>query len=157
MNYRNQLKKTDPAAFDRVLRSTAVFYDSEIKVALELADCCLKQGEASGYYFIVAEHNERVLGYICFGPTPCTRASWDVYWIAVAKACQGRKLGAELLQLAEKKITGMQGINIWIETSSRPEYFATRMFYQKQGYRNISELPDFYDYGDHKIVYGKHF
>ncbi len=156
LNYRNQLKKTDIDAFYEILKSTGVFYDFEIDVALEIVNTFLAEGESSGYYFYVAEQDGKVLGYINFGPTPCTRASWDIYWIAVSKELQNQGLGSILLKMAENKIAEMGGENIWVETSSRPDYKPTRKFYIKMEYERISELPNFYAKGDNKVIFVKH-
>lgn len=155
--YRNTLIESDRNDIKKLLESTRVFYDFEIDVALEITDTFLKSGEASGYYFYVAEQEGRVAGYINFGPAPCTKASWDIYWIAITKELQGKGLGAVLLKMAEDKIAAMDGLNIWIETSSRSHYLATRNFYLKTGYDQVCELPDYYDKGDHKVIFVKHF
>ncbi len=47
------------------------------------------------------------------------------------------------------------GRRIYIETSSRPQYEATRAFYRAQGYREEACLEDFYAPGDGKIIYTK--
>jgi len=157
LNYRNHLLKTDNEAFYEILSSTGVFYDFEIDVALEIVNTFLAEGESSGYYFYVAEQDGNVMGYINFGPTPCTQASWDIYWIAVSKELQNHGLGSILLKMAENKIAELGGENIWIETSSRADYKPTRKFYMKMEYERISELPNFYAKGDSKIIFVKHF
>lgn len=153
--YRNTLIESDRNAIKALLESTGVFYDFEIDVAIEIVDVFLEKGEASGYYFYVAEEAGEVKGYVNFGPTPCTKASWDVYWIAVSKMMQGKGLGASLLKMAEGKIDSLGGRNIWIETSSRADYFPTRNFYLKNGYVQISELPEFYGPDDNKVILAK--
>jgi len=153
--YRNLLIPSDREAINELLESTKVFYDFEIDVAIEIVDAFLSKGEASGYYFYVAEQDSRVTGFVNFGPTPCTKGSWDIYWIAVTKELQGHGLGADLLKMAEDKIVAKGGSKIWIETSSRPDYLSTRNFYLKAGYEQVGELPDFYDKGDHKIIFSR--
>jgi len=154
--YRNTLINSDRKAIKALLESTNVFYDFEIDVALEIIDTFLNQGETSGYYFYVAEQDGQVVGYINFGPTPCTRASWDIYWMAVKKDLQGHGLGSILMRMAEGKIAEMNGENIWIETSSRPDYLPTRRFYLKTTYSQVCELSDFYDKGDNKVIFVKY-
>lgn len=153
--YRNTLIESDRNDLKKLLESTKVFYDFETDVAIEIVDVFLSKGEASGYYFYVAEQDGRVTGFVNFGPTPCTRASWDIYWIAVTKELQGQGLGAVLLKMAEDKIAAKGGLNIWIETSSRPDYLPTRKFYLKTGYDQACELTDFYNKDDHKVVFVK--
>jgi len=43
---------------------------------------------------------DRVLGYACFGKTPMTDATYDLYWLVVAEAARGRGIGANLGGLA---------------------------------------------------------
>ena len=156
INYRNHLIPSDREAIKSILESTRVFYDFEIKVAIEIIDDFLVKGPESGYSFIIAENEGKVLGYVNFGLTPCTAISWDVYWIAVDKQFMNMGLGKILLAKAEEMIREKGGVNIWVETSSRKEYEPTRAFYLKRGYTIASELVDFYTRGDNKMIFYKH-
>lgn len=156
ITFRYQLKKTDVQQIKELLVSTDFFYGYEIDVALELVEITLEKGEKdSGYYFILAEEDGKVTGYCNFGPTPCTDASYDLYWIAVYKDTMNKGLGGVLLEKCEEAIQKMGGTNIWVETASRPQYLPTRKFYEKKGYEQKAQLPDFYAPGDDKIVYLK--
>lgn len=155
ITYRNHLVHSDPVAIKSILESTGVFYDYEIKVALEIVDDFLIKESDSGYSFIIAENESSVLGYINFGPTPCSSISWDIYWIAVKKEFMNLGLGKILLNKAEEVIKKNKGLNVWVETSSRKEYESTRAFYLKRGYKIASELMNFYSQGDNKIIFQK--
>ena len=67
-------------AIEGVLRSDATFREDEVEVALELVDDALETPE-SDYWLRVAYIEGRVAGYICFGPTPMTASTFDLYWI----------------------------------------------------------------------------
>jgi ribosomal protein S18 acetylase RimI-like enzyme len=158
MNYtfRYQLVQGDSEKIKEILVSTDFFYDYEIDTALELISANLENGDRiSGYYFIFAEIDGIVAGYSNYGPTPCTKSSFDLYWLAVHKKMMNKGLGGILLELTEKAIKEMGGKNIWVETASREQYLPTRKFYEKNGYEAKAELPDFYSKGDNKIVYLK--
>ena len=155
ITYREHLLPADNEAIYGLLKSTGVFYQHEIDVALELVNAFHENGTASGYYFMIAEYDEKLLGYACFGPTPCTRSSWDVYWIAVNKEMQGMGIGSILMTMAESKISREGGEIIWVDTSSRPDYKSTRQFYKKMEYQRAAELHNFYAPGDHKIIFSK--
>ena len=154
--FRNKLQENDRIAIREILYSTRIFYDFEVDVALEIVDLFLKDGEKTGYYFFVAEQAGKIAGYVNFGPTPCTKSSWDIYWIAVRKDIQGEGLGSILLKMAEEQIASLNGKNIWIETSSRSDYLPTRKFYIKACYDRMCALPDFYGVNDHKVIFRKH-
>jgi len=153
--FRDRIFQNDLAALTGVMQSTGLFYDFEIEVALEVLRSCLERGEASGYYCIVAQQNENCAGYAVFGPTPCTRSGWDIYWMAVRKDLQGQGLGSGLMNRMEQTILIQGGKQIWIETSGRPDYLPTRKFYEKHKYLKMAELPGFYAPGDSKVIYGK--
>ena len=124
---------------------------------MELIDCFLRDGEKSGYYFRVAESNNEITGYVCYGPTPLTKNTWDIFWEAVSRDFQGQGIGGKLLQAAEKVIQKAGGGMILIETSSTPAYGKTRNFYFRQGYEEIARVPDFYEPGDDKLILRKKF
>lgn len=131
------------------------FKTDEVTVALELIDAYLAGGTQSGYHILVAENTGTIAGYICFGPTPLTESTWDIYWEAVSPHFQRQGIGGLLLKAAEKTIGGHNGKLVLIETSSTPLYYGTRGFYRKHGYRLICRIPDFYSPGDNRLTYSK--
>jgi ribosomal protein S18 acetylase RimI-like enzyme len=153
--YRRELKPADRLEIRKILESTNVFYDFEVDIAIEIVDDFLERGEESGYYFIVAESEDKVLGYVNYGPVPCTQTSWDVYWIAVSKDTMNRGIGKVLMKMAEDNIHDRNGINVWVETASRADYAPTRAFYHRVGYTVAAELTDFYSPGDNKVIFHK--
>jgi ribosomal protein S18 acetylase RimI-like enzyme len=138
-----------------IIESTGFFYDFEIDVAVELVEERIKFGIESDYYFVFAEHEGKTVGYTCFGPIPCTKQSFDIYWIAVHNNSRGKGLGALLLAETERIINEMGGNGIYLETSSREKYLPTRNFYLKCDYAVESQVKDFYDYDDDKVVFVK--
>jgi len=126
-----------------------------VEVAEELIDSYLGAPSGSGYHVLVAEADSTVEGYICYGPTPLTQATWDVYWMAVARDRQGQGIGSALLKSAEKEIREDQGRLVIIETSSTPLYEKTRRFHLGEGYEAICHIPDFYAPGDDKLIMQK--
>ena len=144
----------DKPAVMALLRDTPEFEPSEVPVAEEVLDCYLAS-PGEGYRTLVAEDSAEVIGYICFGSTPLTAATWDIYWMAVARQRRGQGAGYMLLRQAEKDIKQAGGRLILIETSSKPNYLPTRRFYRRQGYRQVSRIRDFYAPGDHRITFEK--
>jgi ribosomal protein S18 acetylase RimI-like enzyme len=150
--FRDQLRSSDPAAIRALAAATGFFSDEEVGIAGELAETRLAQGLASGYHFLLAEQEGRLDGYVCFGPIPLTRASFDLYWIVVHPSAQRCGLGRRLMEAAEAAIAGLGGVAVYVDTSSRPQYAPTRAFYQRLGYREAASFPDFYAPGDGKLV-----
>jgi ribosomal protein S18 acetylase RimI-like enzyme len=123
-----------------------------VAVAEELIDCYLEDPSGSGYHILVAEVDSTVTGYICYGPTPLTEGTWDIYWMAVTREKQGRGIGSALTKAAEKDIVRTKGRLAIIETSSTPAYEKTRHFHLSHGYEVICRIPDFYAPGDDKLI-----
>ena len=146
---------SDKPAVMQILQTTSEFKPAEVFVAEELIDCYLEQGTASGYSLLVAEEESHIHGYVCFGDTPLTDGTWDVYWIAVSREQQGKGIGRALMSAAEEAIKNAHGRLILIETSSTIEYEKTRRFYHGIGYDVICRIPDFYVPGDDLIIFRK--
>ncbi len=155
MQIRTQVCPSDPDQIRALVAATGFFTDEEIGIATELVEEALDRGAESGYFLIVAEEDNRVLGYSCYGPIPGTDASYDLYWIAVHPDAQGRGLGKTLLRESEKQIKAAGGQRVYIETSSREQYVPTRRFYLSCGYAQEALLVDFYRAGDSKVIYSK--
>lgn len=156
LNFRATLRKNDPEAISEIVNSSGFFYPDEVEVAVELARENLDKGpDLSGYHFILAESGEKVLGYTCFGPIPCAKNRYDLYWIAVHNQCRKMGLGKKLIWETEAKIKSLGGEKVYIETSSRDLYQGTRQFYLTCGYQVEAILKEFYDQGDDKVIYVK--
>ncbi len=139
----------------RITVATEFFRPDEVVVAQEVLSECAAKGEASGYHTLVAANGIQTAGYVCFGPTPLTLGTWDVYWIAVDPGLQGRGIGRQLMVRAEEAINRQGGRLVLVETSSQPLYEPTRGFYRSLGYREVSCIPDFYQVGDAKVTFAK--
>ena len=155
LTFRQEVLQSDAQHVRELTTSTGFFMDAEIDVAVELVEERLSKGESSGYYFVFAEQGGRVVGYTCFGPIPCTIASFDLYWIAVHDSCRGQGIGKALMRKSEECIAAIGGTRVYIETSSRAQYVPTRQFYFACGYQEAAVLADFYAPGDGKVIYLK--
>ena len=166
-----------------ILRGARVFSREEIEVALELFDESFegrgtRNEEAAtrhpdgmpesalprssflvpDYLFLGAFTPEEVLvGYACWGPTPATDRTWDLYWIAVDTSLQGAGIGTILLEEVERRLVGQHARMLIAETSSRSDYAATRGFYARRGYAEAARVRDFYAPGDDRIIFVKRF
>lgn len=149
------MQAADRPAIIEILQNTEAFTPADVAVAIELIDCYLADSTGSGYHFLVADFDGRPAGYICYGPTPLTQGTWDVYWIATAPGQKGRGIGSLLLKSAEENIRAAAGRQVLIETASNPLYLEARRFYLARGYINISSIPDFYSPGDNRITFRK--
>jgi len=128
------------------------FRPDELEIAKEVFDEAAKAGEKGHYQSFVLEEDGEVRGWVCYGPTPCTVGTFDVYWIAVAPDCQRRKMGRKLMEFAEAGIRERGGRLAVVETSGRAGYEPTRRFYEKLQYQESARVKDFYAPGDDKII-----
>ena len=152
-----ELRPSDRASLERILRATGAFDEAEVAVALELIDAPPEEG----YRFIVAEiadrvateRGPRVAGYACYGATPETEGTYDLYWIVVDPDLHGRGIGRTLMSAAESAIRRAGGRVMLIETAGKPSYARQRAFYEANGCELIERVPDFYAAGDDKLVY----
>jgi ribosomal protein S18 acetylase RimI-like enzyme len=145
----DSLQPAHRSDIESIVRATGVFSDAEVAVALELFD------EGGDYEFIGAFANDRVIGYACFGLTPATDRTYDLYWIAVHPDAQRSGAGAALMSEVERRLEERRARLVVVETSSREDYAPTRQFYHKRGYQENARLPDFYAQGDDRVILTK--
>jgi ribosomal protein S18 acetylase RimI-like enzyme len=138
-----------------ILRETNFFRPQELMVAEEVLDDALAKGPQGHYQSFVAEDGRDIVGWICFGPTPCTVGTFDIYWIVVAPGKQRCGIGACLMQYATDIIKKRNGRMIIAETSGSERYLSTRRFYEKMNYRRACCVENFYALGDDKVIYVK--
>lgn len=154
MRVRDFLVGGDRAAIERIVRGVGNFRDEEIAVAMELVDIGLAE-DTKGYLFAVAEDDEDVVGYACFGHAPMTDAVYDLYWIAVERGRHGTGIGQRLLEQVEQQVLAKDGRMLLIETEGSGGYDATRRFYERAGYPEIARIRDYYRPGADKVIYGR--
>jgi GNAT superfamily N-acetyltransferase len=153
--FRYSVEPTDRERVRSIVEATGFFTPAEVAVAVELVDERLAKGDASGYFFVFIERGGRTIGYASYGPIAVTAASFDLYWIAVEPSEQGHGFGRLLLAESERLSALAGGRRMYIETSSRERYAATRSFYERCGYRAEAVLKDFYDVGDDCVTYAR--
>ncbi len=151
------LRDLTPADRDRIeaiTRSVRLFREDEIPVALEVFDEAVGGHPANTYNVLGAELDGGLVAWICWGPTPCTLGTYDLYWMAVDPEAQGTGIGTALLLEMERRLVRVARL-IVVETAGRPDYAATRGFYRARGYSPVSVIPDFYAPGDDQVVFIK--
>ena len=141
----------------QLLEQRGTFNKKEIEVAVELVNEALRFPERDEYCVACAiDPTDSLAGYICFGPIPMADDCYDLYWIATHKEHMNRGIGGTLLQETEEAIKKAGGFGIYVETSSKEQYFPTRAFYEKNGYILKARFENFYDEVDDKCVYVKY-
>jgi ribosomal protein S18 acetylase RimI-like enzyme len=148
----------DRFAIARLLTRIPAFDEEDQALALDLVKIAVNDPNQQDYDFLVAANSGDIpVGYACYGPTPLTLGTFDLYWIAVDPTYTGKGVGSLLLQAVEQAVRERHGRMLLIETSSSQDYARTRHFYLKNGYTLITTIPDFYQPGEDKVTYLKRF
>jgi ribosomal protein S18 acetylase RimI-like enzyme len=125
-----------------------------VSCALELIDAA-GQPNNPDYHVLVADLEAKVVGYVCFGPTPMTSGTYDLYWIASDPLVRGKGIGGALVKAMEAELRRRQGRIIRVETSALEAYGPTRGFYAAMHYEEESRFRDFYKQGEDLVVLAK--
>lgn len=141
----------DRTAILDLVEATGAFRPEEVGVAAEVLDGHLAEPNGD-YRALVYATGGRVEGWIAYGPTPLTRGTWDIYWLAVHPRSQRRGIAAGLTDAAENEARARGGRLCVIETSSTQAYAPAREFYSKRGYREAARIADFYAPGDDRVI-----
>jgi ribosomal protein S18 acetylase RimI-like enzyme len=137
-----------------LLSRIETFSPPEVACALELIDLALKPNNPD-YYILVALKNDQPVGYVCYGPTPMTEGTFDLYWIASAPEVRGQGVGAALVSAMEGELRRRKARLIRVETSAMEAYGPTRGFYEAMKYREEARFRDFYKVSEDLIILSK--
>jgi ribosomal protein S18 acetylase RimI-like enzyme len=137
-----------------LIRRIETFSPQEVEVAIELVDITLTAG-TKDYTILVADRGGQLVGYVCYGPTPMTEDTYDLYWIASAPEVRGQGVGAALVSGMEGDLRRRKGRLIRVETSATEAYGPTRGFYASMKYGEEARIRDFYKVGDDLIILTK--
>lgn len=155
--YLRPIRLEDRDSLAELLRHTDNFNPEEVEVALELIDEALHRPVESGYCCLIAAPNagakpEEVLGYACYGKTPMTESTYDLYWIVVDAAHREQGIGRQILQALIQTLRADGGTILRVETSSQESYRGTLKFYEREGFTIAGRIPSFYKPGDDLII-----
>ena len=145
------LQASDRAPLAELISRDGLFLADEVTCALELIDAALANPGAD-YLVRVADVQGRIAGYVCFGPTPMTSGTWDLYWIATHPEFRGRGIATFLIQHMERELRARDARLVRVETSHLDAYGSAHRFYVRTGYPEVARLPDFYRPGEDLII-----
>lgn len=148
------LAAPDRPSLAELLSRIETFSPEEVTCALELIDLALQPSNRD-YLVLVAVLEGKLGGYICYGPTPMTDGTYDLYWIASDPRVRGQGIGAALVSAMEGEIRRKEARLIRVETSATEAYGPTRGFYQAMRYMEEARLRDFYKAGEDLIILSK--
>ena len=149
------LRPDHRARLAELLEATDAFNADEVEIALSLFDLSSTGGTDAGpadYEFVGAFDDHRLIGYACFGPTPATDGTYDLYWLAVHPTAQRSGVGRALVRDVRVKLAARGGRLLLVETSSRAEYARPREFYARAGFAEAARVRDFYAPADDRIM-----
>jgi ribosomal protein S18 acetylase RimI-like enzyme len=127
-----------------------------VSCALELLEAVLNPSEGNTYEaLLLVDEQEQPVSYACFGQTPMTDATFDLYWMITAADRRGQGLGARLLGALEHLLEARGARTVRIETSSLEGQGGARRFYERVGYAVVGLIPDFYRPGDDLVTLAK--
>lgn len=150
------LTSHDREAVETMTRRSDSFRPEEVTVAMDVFDSAVGIGKKADpdYELAGVEVDGVLAGWACWGPTPCTIGTFDLYWIVVDRTLQEKGVGTALMDEMERRVAGRARL-IVIETAGKADYEGTRVFYERRGYRIGSTVADYYDEGDDLVVYVK--
>lgn len=157
------LLPSDRPLLKELLTELAAFTTEERAVALELVDDRLSRPDSDDYRFILSVSTEpgtgdgappeRLVGYVCYGRTPMTRTTYDLYWLGTSPDFARSGVARGLVATMEAEIAGEGGGIIRVETGSREGHGAAVHFYDALGFSRTATIPDFYAPGDDLIIF----
>lgn len=135
------------------------FTEDERAVALELVDHRLGDPASDDYRFILSlsvdEGAERLAGYLCYGRTPMTQSTYDLYWLGTSPDFARMGVARGLVASLEGELAREGGGLIRVETGSREGHGAAVHFYDAVGFARTATIVDFYAPGDDLIIFTK--
>jgi ribosomal protein S18 acetylase RimI-like enzyme len=143
----------DAPAVLRLAAAEPLFSADDREVVEELLFDYLEESEPGDYRYLTAVDDGRVVGFACYGPTPLTHGTFDLYWICVSRRQRRRGYGLALLKGVIRGVRREGGRLIVLDTSARRDFAPTRAFYEAAGFKPTARVPGFYGRGDDLMMY----
>lgn len=148
---------TDRTALHALLARIETFDADEIATAGGLIDQVLNAPDArsDAYQLLLAERGGEMIGYVCYGPSPMTQGTFELYWIASIPSVRGQGVGSSLVAAMEGDLRRRGARLVRVESSATEAYGPTRGFYESLQYVEEGRFRDYYAPGDDLILLKK--
>jgi ribosomal protein S18 acetylase RimI-like enzyme len=132
------------------------FRPEELSCAVELLEAVLAPPEGNTYEArVLYDADDRPVVYACFGRTPMTDATYDLYWLVTDASRRGQGYGQQLMTALEGELQSRGARTIRVETSSLEGQGGALRFYARVGYKEVGRIPDFYRPADDLVTLTK--
>lgn len=150
------ISRASPSLVVKPEAATNPFRPEEVACAIELLEAVLDPPEGNTYEArLLVDSDDRPRSYACFGHTPMTEATYDLYWMVTAAEERGKGYGVQLLQAVESELSSRGARTLRVETSSLEGQGGALRFYERCGYQTSGRIVDFYRRGDDLITLTK--
>lgn len=161
LTFRSKINSHDLENVREISASSGIFDEDDVDITVCLADDALYQlehPEDDDYphdtNFLFAEQDGKTCAYACYGEIADSDGSFELYWLATHNNYRrqgiGKKLIAELIKVLRQK--GCR--KLFIKTEGKPQYKATRHFYDSCGFTLEATLKQYYSLDDDCCIYG---
>lgn len=138
----------------RLSAAEPLFSREDRQVVQELLeDYFVDDDDPAEYTFLSARLDGRLVGFACYGPTPLTRGTYDLYWICVDRGLRRKGVGRALVQAVIRRLRRVGARLLKLDTSGRKDFAETRAFYERAGFLPSARVPGFYGRGDDLVIY----
>lgn len=144
----------DRQLITKLINDIDLFTASEKEVVFELLDTYLDNPKQKDYnFFATQEADGELSSFICFGPTPMTNNTYDLYWIGTHPNHRRKGLAVQLIAFMRSFMTENNAKIIRVETSGKELYGDTVSFYDRLNFIEEARIRDFYSDGDDLIIF----
>lgn len=134
-------KASDFLATPNAFEDSVDWNQDEVK---HLVENPFKALSNSNYYGWIMLDNNKVIGYIDLRQHEFSNDGYYSDWFAVHKDYRGKGIGSKMLSKVEEFAKAIKGRYILIETGDIDFYTRTRKFYEKNGFKQVGHIPEYY-------------
>lgn len=98
-----------------------------------------------------------VIGAIGVAENERHNSGYYLDYFSVHKDFRRKGIGSELLATTEKYLKDQHARFLLIDTSNKNQFIPARKLYEKSGYIQVSQVPDYYEPGVDRLDYYKSF
>ncbi len=141
----------------QLIGRAGVFGRADVECVQELLHDYFHLPDHGGYEFAVYRQDGHIVGMACYGPTPLTEGTFDLYWLCVAPESRRSGVGRALMAEVETNVRRLGARLLVVETSGTDLYLPAREFYLARGFQRQATIPDYYAPGDDLVLYMKRY
>ncbi|MBD3388963.1 MAG: GNAT family N-acetyltransferase [Candidatus Altiarchaeales archaeon] len=150
----HRVRKREIDCIRKIMSDGGVYCEGDRKGLVRMIRDFQDNPGSAGIYTFTYSIDQKVVGFISLANDVGER-TYEILALGVRPRCQGKGIAKRMIRYVESVVRKNRGRIMYISTSTSKEFLPARSLYRKSGYKKTATIRDYFEDGDHKVIYMK--